>query len=83
MCLQALQGFAREKLLDEPTQGEIGNLSSENLASNMACGTFMYGILRTVLMTFLSLSGSTDLNLSIVADSSSTWSRGMVAIWGQ
>ncbi len=56
---------------------------SENLASNMACGTFVSGILRRVLMTFLSLSGSIDLDLSIVADGSSTWSRGMVAIWGQ
>jgi hypothetical protein len=26
MCLQALHGFARERLLDEATQGEIGNL---------------------------------------------------------
>ncbi len=26
MCLQALQRFARERLLDEPMQGEIGNL---------------------------------------------------------
>jgi hypothetical protein len=34
-------------------------------------------------MTFLSLSRSTDLDLSIVADGSSTWSRGMVAIQGQ
>jgi hypothetical protein len=26
MCLQALQCFARERSLDEPTQGEIGNV---------------------------------------------------------
>jgi hypothetical protein len=49
--------------------------SSDNIASNMACGTFRSGRLMRVLMTFLSLSGSTDLDLSIVADGSITWSR--------
>ncbi len=78
MRLQALHHFARERLLDEAMQGD----SLENLASNMACGTFMSGILRRVLMTFLSLSELTDLDLSKVANGSSTWSRGMVAIWG-
>jgi hypothetical protein len=46
----------------------------EKLASNIACGTFRTGRLMRVLMTFLSLSGSTDLALSIVADGSTTWS---------
>jgi hypothetical protein len=48
---------------------------SEYLASNMACGTFRSGRPMRVVMTFLSLSGSTDLVLSIVADGSTTWSR--------
>ncbi len=47
----------------------------ENLASNMAYGTFRSGRLMRVLMTFLSLSGLTDLDLFIVADGSTTWSR--------
>ncbi len=34
-------------------------------------------------MTFLSLSGLTDLDLSIVAEGSFTWSREMVAICGR
>jgi hypothetical protein len=49
--------------------------SSENLANNMACRTFRSGRLMRVLMTFLKLSESIDLDLSIVADGSTTWSR--------
>jgi hypothetical protein len=48
---------------------------SENLVSNIASGTFRFGRLMRVLVTFLSLSGSTDLDLSIVADGFTTWSR--------
>jgi hypothetical protein len=71
MCLQALQRFARKRLPMKQCKEKLATSLSVNLASNMACGTFMSGILRRVLMTFLSLSGSTDLDLSIVADGSS------------
>jgi hypothetical protein len=48
---------------------------AENLERIIACGTFRSGRLIRVLMTFLNLAGSSEHDLSIMADGSTTWSR--------
>ncbi len=48
---------------------------SEKFVSIIAFGTFRSGCLIGVLMTFLSLAGSAELDLPMMADGSTTWSR--------
>ncbi len=48
---------------------------SEKLESFIACGTFMSGRLMRSLMTFSTLAGSTELDLTIMANGITTWSR--------
>jgi hypothetical protein len=75
MRLQSPHHLAKERLLDEATQGDLGNLPAENLAGIIACRTFMSGRVMSILMSFLILAGLADLDLSIMAGGSTTCSR--------
>ena len=48
---------------------------SENPISFITCGTFMSGCLMRNLMAFLTLAGLAELDLTIMADGITTWSR--------